>query len=373
MDRLEKLKKSEYSPIVFTDPITPEFQNILDARKDSGEDLSSLHLMKLSKELIFDIVDGKPVFHQIAPFFDTRKLEIKYDHLLDIMVDSNEDNEITKEVVNTLGLATALEVPVYPNNPDVEDDLARYYEHLIIHGFVATDSNGDDVKLIPRNAIKIRDLEINQIEKLDLTRTWTSGEIALIKKKIKGELFKLERANQTLEQIDKAIEELETLLDSKERNENSIQACLTSNPILFGLDYRRVIPKFKLGSEYETDYVLEKWDGVIDVVEIESSNLKPFNKNGDPSSKLTHSEQQVINWLNWIENHGEYARAKLPNLRSPKAIVIIGHDDNLNEKGKENLILRNKLFNGRVIIMTYNDFLKRAQLIKDRLEMKDDV
>ena len=58
-----------------------------------------------------------------------------------------------------------------------------------------------------------------------------------------------------------AIAELKIELSKPTRNENKIQICLTNNPILLGLDYLNVLPKYELGSEYQVDYALEKyWD-----------------------------------------------------------------------------------------------------------------
>ncbi|MCB8980031.1 MAG: hypothetical protein H6657_21685 [Ardenticatenaceae bacterium] len=63
-----------------------------------------------------------------------------------------------------------------------------------------------------------------------------------------------------------------------------MQRCLTDNPILFGLDYQLVIPKQALGSEYEMDYALVRWNGQIDLVEIEASTHKLFTKKIKPDS-----------------------------------------------------------------------------------------
>ena len=45
---------------------------------------------------------------------------------------------------------------------------------------------------------------------------------------------------------------------------------------MLGLDYLNVLPKYQLGSEYQVDYALEKYSGLIDLMEIESSNLPLF-------------------------------------------------------------------------------------------------
>ena len=98
-------------------------------------------------------------------------------------------------------------------------------------------------------------------------------------------------------------------------------------------------------------------------MEIESSNLPLFTQIGNPSSYLVHAEQQIIDWIDWIEKNNSYARAKLKGLLTPKGFVIIGRESSLNEKTKASLLRRNKAFNGLIEILTYDDLLNKAECI----------
>lgn len=365
-------KNKEHFPVLLDHPLDPEFEKLLQKRETqkSRKGYSNLELTKLSKELIFDIKDGKPLIHVISPALDTKTLELKYDNYLDIHYSGNS-KEIEKEVVNTLGLAVALDVPIYPENDDVEKDLAYYYQKLIVDGFTAPDEKGKDVKLRPTNTKKIEDYKVENFTNIDLTRFWSPTDLLLLKDAVKNELLKLSNAHRTLSYLEVAINELETLLLKKERNENKLQQVLTKYPILFGLEYLRVIPKHMLGSEYEVDYALEKYSGLIDLMEIESSNLPLFTKAGNPSSHLVHAEQQVIDWLDWVEKNNAYARSKAEGLITPKGYVVIGRNTSLDDKTKASLIRRNKAFNGMITILTYDDVLNNAKTILKLLKKEN--
>jgi hypothetical protein len=166
---------------------------------------------------------------------------------------------------------------------------------------------------------------------------------------------------------------LEGLLDEKERNENALQRCLTENPILFGTEYARVIPKHGLGDEYEMDYALERVSGLVDLVEIEASTHPLFTQAGNPRKELVHAEQQVIDWLDWIEQHGEYARHRLPGLMQPLGYVIIGGTLGMSEEERKRLHRRNSMFRGALQILTYDDLLDRARTLLQILEGKVSV
>jgi len=371
-DRLSKWKKGEKHPLTFENPMDSDFEEFLEKKKkkDTAEKKnifsSNFELMKMTRELVFDIKDGIPVFHYICAMLDTKELELSYHHLLDSVIEGDKD-DIEKEIINTLGLATALEVPVYPNNQKVEKELSNYYQKLIKNGFTAPDEKGNPVKLVPVNSKKTDDFNIDNFSKTDLTKFWSPTDLLILKEVVKEEFLKLNNAHRTLTMLEIAIEELENLLDTSKRNENSLQVCITQNPILLGLDYSKIIPKHKLGSEFEVDYALEKYNGLIDLMEIESSNLNIFTKQGNPTSYLVHAEQQVIDWLDWVEKNNSYARKGLEGLISPKGFVIIGRSSSLTEKTKASLIRRNKAFNGIISILTYDDVLIKAKHLRNIL------
>lgn len=376
-DRLSKWDGKENKfRLLFDHPMDPLFKEFLEKRESSGnypkddDKFSDFRLMQVAKELIFDIENDKPIFYVICPIMSTKSFEITYENALKLFFEGREDT-IEKEVINTIGLAVAFELPIYPNSKKVENQLSNYYQKLIKNGFTAPDGKGNDVRLIPINSKNIQDFKLDNFTKTDLTKFWSAGDLLLLKYAVIGELSKLNNAQKILAYLELAINELEKLLNSTKRNENQLQECLTKYPILFGFEYSRIIPKHRLGSEYEADYALERYDGLIDLMEIESSTLPLFTKRNNPSSKLVHAEQQVIDWLDWIEKNNSYAKLNLKGLLTPKGYVVIGRDSDLNDKSKASLIRRNKLFNGYITILTYDNLLEKAKTIRNILSSKN--
>lgn len=118
------------------------------------------------------------------------------------------------------------------------------------------------------------------------------------------------------------------------------------------------------------DYVLVKYDGTYDLIEIEASNLLLFTKDGQPRKELIHAEQQIMNWIDWIESNHSYIEKKLPNLSSPKAFIIIGRNQGFNELEKKLLRRRNKMLFG-LTILTYDDLVSNAQLLLNKIISKN--
>lgn len=98
-------------------------------------------------------------------------------------------------------------------------------------------------------------------------------------------------------------------------DEAAMQRFLEVNPQLLiqhlgGGQGRWVIPKKRLGSEYETDFLIAEQDStglVWYAVELERPQAKLFNRNGDPSAPLTHALRQIADWRDWLSRNRDYA------------------------------------------------------------------
>lgn len=321
------------------------------------------------KELIYDIQDGQPVFHAIMYTINASQVEIEIAHMFDILIASGKSQKKTEEeILHTLAIATAFEVPVYPNTEELAPELARYHRDMLIHGFTASSEKGGRMHLKLTRSPGEEILESDYIEKLDPTQTYLPADITLIRQAVTKELKRRDSAAQLLAGLEIAIVDLETILSISKRNESKLQNCLTNNPILFGTQYVQILPKHKLGAEYEMDYALVRSSGLVDLMEIEASNLKLYTKSGNPTSYLVHAEQQVFDWLSWIEHNSAYAREGIPGIMSPKGYVIIGRNKSLTSADRDRLIRRNTIFRGQIEILTYEDLLGRAQGLLSHLQ-----
>ncbi len=316
------------------------------------------------KELIFDLREGKPIFHAIMYYVNPDSVEIELSSVFEISM-SDDGEDIYQEMRDVLAIAAIEDVPVYPNNDGVALMLAEQHKKMLIHGFTAPDEAGGRVRLMLTDKA-LGSINFEYPYELDSTASVTPAMMIIMAKRAREELQRRDHAGQILSGLQLAIEELTDLLGDSTVDEHSLQRCITRNPILFGTQYARVIPKHRLGAEYEVDYALEQTNGLVDVVEIEPSSFSLFNLKGDPTSKLVHAEQQVFDWLRWMERHNSYAREGLSDVYRPKGYVVIGRSQ--SDDSEARLRQRNRLFRGDVEVFTYDDLLRRASNLLEQLE-----
>lgn len=139
------------------------------------------------------------------------------------------------------------------------------------------------------------------------------------------------------------------------------------NKVLLYPQAKEIDPKIALGSEYETDFVIDRGRDQYILVELESPKKKLFTKSGDPRSELTHAKRQVIDWLEWVKENLSYARNKLPNIKNPEALVFIGRDDELSQKDDSRLKQMNAE-SPNITIQTYDKLLRHNRRLINRLE-----
>ena len=73
--------------------------------------------------------------------------------------------------------------------------------------------------------------------------------------------------------------------------------------------YKIVIPKFRFGSDYCSDFVIingQSYSYWIYLIELEPATEKLFTKNGDYARRLNHAIKQVDEWGDWIKRNENY-------------------------------------------------------------------
>lgn len=329
--------------------------------------LSQEHIMRAARELIYTHEDGRPTFHVVGYTINVRRGQLQLGAHLKILTSGESREEIAQEVRDTLAHAHIYEVPVVPDTDALVDELAGHYRDLMLRGFTAPDGKGgrQRLKLVRAPGDRVGSLE--HLRELTLTEPLHPAEIALIRRTVQDEIARFSEAQALVGALDVAIASLTVALEADSRNESALQRCLTENPVLFGLEYREVLPKHRLGSEFEMDYALKRFSGLVDILEIEASTLPLFNRRGDPSQHLVHAEQQVIDWLAWIEANHPYAVARLPGITMPVGYVVIGRSASLRDNDRTKLLQRNAVFRDQIRIMTYDDVLGRAEGFREVL------
>ncbi len=191
-------------------------------------------------------------------------------------------------------------------------------------------------------------LNLTELKKPIDKNQYKKSEIDFIK------YFKVNRIESIINQF--------TILLEKSSKEEEIQKFLEKYPILIN-QYSKVYPKFKLGENYITDFVIKN---ILDqgihytLVEIEKSNMRVLNKDRTFTSDFNKAYKQVLDWKVWLQKNQVYIQGKLEGFESPSFIIIGGRSEGISEKGKENIRAWNRSQNN-IKFYTYDDILKRVE------------
>jgi hypothetical protein len=78
-----------------------------------------------------------------------------------------------------------------------------------------------------------------------------------------------------------------------------------------------VISRFELGSDYQIDFVVatdEASCGIdFNLIEIELPQTPPYTRSGNPSARLSHAIQQILDWKTWIKRYRGHVRRFFPS------------------------------------------------------------
>ena len=173
-----------------------------------------------------------------------------------------------------------------------------------------------------------------------------------------------------IEQLRQTLREYEQLLSKPDIRERTIQLYLENHSVLIDPSAKDVQPQVPLGAEYVTDFVIETYDKLYKFVEIEKPTDRLYLKNGDPSSALTHAEQQVLDWQGWARRNIAYLRlqAQLP-VNDPEGLVIIGLRSQMTQDEILRLEERNISRHGRIKVITFDDLSLQLHRLIDNLAL----
>lgn len=168
------------------------------------------------------------------------------------------------------------------------------------------------------------------------------------------------------------IYEWECLLSNPKLTEKYYHEFLATFPGIFltGTQSYLVVSKLKLGSFYETDFVIVN-EGFSDgtqynLIEIESPHTKLFDSTGKPTSKLNSSLQQIRDWRRFLIDNRTFMKNAFPTIstrvmrRSKLTFtIIIGRRTNNSEHlEKRDQIAENEKIN----IISYDRLTDLAKL-----------
>jgi Domain of unknown function (DUF4263) len=150
-----------------------------------------------------------------------------------------------------------------------------------------------------------------------------------------------------------------SILIEELHSEQEYQQFLTEHPVLIDPLASEVIPKQRLGIEYVTDFVVRRHDRRYILVEIEKPQDRLFNENGDFSARFTHAIGQVLDFQQWVDSNIAYAKRLLPDISSPRGLLVMGRRTVLTDREAEKLH-RFCINSVAVDVLTYDDVLTQA-------------
>lgn len=178
-----------------------------------------------------------------------------------------------------------------------------------------------------------------------------------------GNVFRLQVfevfSEATIKLTRRLIDAFEALI-AQDESEEVYQRFLMENPVLIDPLASEILAKQKLGIEFVTDFVVRKLDNEYVLVEIERPQDALFTSSHDFTSRFTHAIGQIIDFQEWVDQHGEYARSLMPGLSSPKGLLLMGRRSQISDRQALKL-KRYSLGLSAVDILTYDDLLARAK------------
>ncbi|MCE5221535.1 MAG: DUF4263 domain-containing protein [Clostridium sp.] len=129
------------------------------------------------------------------------------------------------------------------------------------------------------------------------------------------------------------IEDFRNLIKNELREEE-YQIFLKEHPVFLNPLAKQIIDKRRLGDDYITDFVIHLINEEYILVEIEKPQDNIFTANNEFTSKFMHAFGQVLDFINWIELNISYAQTKLPGIKSPKGMLVMGRRDTMTEEQK---------------------------------------
>ena len=172
----------------------------------------------------------------------------------------------------------------------------------------------------------------------------------------------------TIKLTSRLIHAFEALIN-EDQSEETYQRFLKENPVLIDPVAREILPKKKLGIELVTDFVVRRLDNEYVLVEIERPQDALFTGSDDFTARFTHAIGQIIDFQEWVDQHGEYARSLMPGISSPRGLLVMGRRSQISPRQASKL-KRYSLGLSAVDISTYDDLLERAKNVYRNIHLR---
>lgn len=119
-------------------------------------------------------------------------------------------------------------------------------------------------------------------------------------------------------------------------------------------------------THFKADFAVLTSQKELILIEIENTQTRLLKKDGDAAAPLSHSIDQVRNWLHVLDEHRRAATESLgiDRISSVRGVVIAGRDAHYNSEHLRRL----KGFDlGRITILTFDDLAFNLCALAERI------
>lgn len=177
----------------------------------------------------------------------------------------------------------------------------------------------------------------------------------------------------------KAVEEFKSML-SKDLSEHAWQKWFMRNDWVLGSEFVRVLEERAIDTANITDYLMQAYDGFLDIVEIKRPEGgmkfwadKPDHGNCVQSPHLTKAITQAITYISELEREANSVkfleRVGIKAIK-PRCTLIFGRSEGWDDDQREAYRILNSSFK-ELSILTYDHVLDRAKRIAGMNEPKE--
>lgn len=156
-------------------------------------------------------------------------------------------------------------------------------------------------------------------------------------------------------------------LINQTHEEQAYHSFLETNNFLLDPFSIKIWSKPKFGEVFVPDFLIRSMDNSYTIVEIEKPSLPIITKNGNISSVATHAKRQILDYRDWAISNHLYAEVEYPEIWRPNGLVIIGMEEKLTKKQKEQLRKENESTQGIVKVVGFDWLYNRTKSIFSNL------
>jgi len=207
-----------------------------------------------------------------------------------------------------------------------------------------------------------------ELEKLKGVKRKKTAQIERLQQTIENlmkdvDVFRKQHIQDKLPEFRNSLKEYKKLI-KEDKEEKVYQKFFEENAWLLGLEYTKAKPQKKAGAKDIPDFLMERFDGFNDIIELKRPGSKVFiSKNGKQkqSGELKNAISEVMDYIDYYAEQYSYEMVKYKeNVYKPKAIIIIG--SNLTEDEKQKLRQHNSYLH-RIEVVTYDDISDKSEAV----------